>query len=281
MNYHSNARLTLQGRERLAKAVNEEGWTLKKAAAFFRVSEPTAAKWADRYRKEGIEGLQDRSSRPHRSSRRTPSAQEAVVLSLRRLRMPGFQIARQSGLSRPTVSRILQRHGLNKLSSLDPAPAVVRYERKNPGELLHIDIKKLGRIERPSHRVTGDRRDQSRGAGWEYVHVAIDDATRIAYAEILPDEKHGSVEFFLKKALSYFASLGIKVERLMSDNGAAYRSRPIASFLRSKGIRHIFTKPYTPKTNGKAERFIQTSLREWAYAAVYQNSDHRCSHLKP
>jgi len=281
MNYHSNARLTLRSRERLARAVTQEGWTLKKAAAFFSVSEPTASKWVGRYRKEGIEGLQDRSSRPHHSPRRTPSAQEAVVLSMRRLRMPGFQIARQSGLSRPTVSRILQRHGLNKLSALDPAPAVVRYERKNPGELLHIDIKKLGRIQRPSHRVTGDRRDQSRGAGWEYVHVAIDDASRIAYAEILPDEKYGSVEIFLKKALSYFASLGIKVERLMSDNGAAYRSRPIAAFLRSKDIRHIFTKPYTPKTNGKAERFIQTTLREWAYAAVYQNSDHRKAHLNP
>jgi transposase InsO family protein len=158
---------------------------------------------------------------------------------------------------------------------------VVRYERKNPGELLHIDIKKLGRIVRPSHRVTGNRRDQSRGAGWEYVHVAIDDATRVAYAEILPDERYGSVEIFLQKALSYYASLGIKVERLMSDNGAAYRSRPIAAFLRRKGIRHVFTKPYTPKTNGKAERFIQTTLREWAYAAVYQNSDHRSSHLNP
>ena len=281
MNYHSNARLTLQGRERLAKAVNEEGWTLKKAAAFFRVSEPTVAKWASRYRNEGLGGLKDRSSRPHHSPRRTPSAQEAVVLSLRRLRMPGFQIARQSGLSKPTVSRILQRHGLNSLASLDPAPAVVRYERQHPGELLHIDIKKLGRIVRPGHRVTGNPKDHVSGAGWEYVHVAIDDASRIAYAEILPDEKHQSVEIFLKKALSYYASLGIKVERLMSDNGSAYRSRPIALMLQKLGIRHIFTKPYTPKTNGKAERFIQTSLREWAYAAVYQNSDHRQSHLNP
>jgi transposase InsO family protein len=281
MNYHSNARLTLQGRERLAKAVIEEGWTLKKAAAFFRVSEPTVAKWAGRYRNEGLEGLKDRSSRPHHSPRRTPSAQEAVVLSLRRLRMPGFQIARQSGLSKPTVSRILQRHGLNSLTSLDPSPAVVRYEREHPGELLHIDIKKLGRIVRPGHRVTGNPKDHVSGAGWEYVHVAIDDASRIAYAEIMPDEKHQSVEIFLKKALSYSASLGIKVERLMSDNGPAYRSRPIAQMLRKLGIRHIFTKPYTPKTNGKAERFIQTSLREWAYAAVYQNSDHRQSHLNP
>jgi transposase InsO family protein len=195
--------------------------------------------------------------------------------------MPGFQIARQSGLSRSTVSRILRRHGLNKLSALEPKAAVVRYERKNPGELLHIDIKKLGRIEKPGHRVTGNRQSKGRKVGWEYVHVAIDDASRIAYAQILPDERHHSAEIFLRAALGYFASLGIKVERLMSDNGAAYRSKPFAAFLRSKEIRHIFTKPYTPKTNGKAERFIQTSLREWAYAAVYQNSDHRSSHLQP
>jgi transposase InsO family protein len=281
MNYHSNAQLTQLGRERLARAVIEEGWTLKKAAAFFSVSEPTAAKWAGRYRKEGIEGLRDRSSRPYCSPRRTPSAQEAVVLSMRRLRMPGFQIARQSGLSRSTVSRILRRHGINKLSALEPKAAVVRYERKNPGELLHIDIKKLGRIEKPGHRVTGNRQNKGRKVGWEYVHVAIDDASRIAYAQILPDERHQSAEIFLRAALGYFASLAIKVERLMSDNGAAYRSKPFAALLRNKGIRHIFTKPYTPKTNGKAERFIQTSLREWAYAAVYQNSDHRSSHLQP
>ena len=174
--------------------MTEEGWTLKKAAAFFRVSEPTAAKWASRYRNEGMEGLKDRSSRPHHTPRRTPSAQEAVVLSLRRLWMPGFQIARQSGLSKATISRILRRHGLNSLSYLDPAPAVVRYEREHLGELLHIDIKKLGRIVRPGHRITGNPKDHVPGAGWEYVHVAIDDASRIAYAEILPDEKHQSVE---------------------------------------------------------------------------------------
>lgn len=261
MNYHSNARLTLQGRERLAKAVIEEEWRLKKAAAFFSVSEPTACKWAGRYRKEGVEGLQDRSSLPHRSPRKTPNAQEAVVLSMRRLRMPGFQIARQSGLSRSTVSRILRRNGLNKLSALEPKATVVRYERKNPGELLHIDIKKLGRIEKPGHRVTGNRQNKGRKVGWEYVHVAIDDATRIAYAQILPDERHQSVEIFLKKALSYFASLGIKVDHLMSDNGAAYRSRPFAALLHKKGIRHIFTKPYTPETNGKA-RTLYPDLSE-------------------
>ena len=281
MNLHSNARLTLKCRVGLIQAIHENGLTLKRAAARFRVSERTAAKWASRYRLEGLEGLKDRSSRPHHHPRGTPCAQVAVVLSLRRLRMPGFQIAHQSGLSKATVSRILARHGLSKLSALDPAPPVIRYERKNPGELLHIDIKKLGRIMRPGHRVTGNPKDHVPGAGWEYVHVAIDDASRIAYAQILPDERHQSVLTFLHNALTYYASLGIKVERLMSDNGPAYRSAPIAATLRHLGIRHIFTRPYTPRTNGKAERFIQTSLREWAYAAVYSNSAHREDHLRP
>jgi transposase InsO family protein len=195
--------------------------------------------------------------------------------------MPGFQIAHQSGLSKASVSRILSRHGLSKLSALDPAPPVIRYERKNPGELLHIDIKKLGRIIRPGHRVTGDLKDHVPGAGWEFVHVAIDDASRIAYAQILPDERRESVLLFLRNALAYYASLGIKVEALMSDNGPAYRSLLVAKTLRHLGIRHLFTRPYTPRTNGKAERFIQTSLREWAYAAVYSNSAHRENHLRP
>jgi transposase InsO family protein len=265
----------------LVEAVVKEGLTWKRAAARFQVSERTVAKWMARYRREGDEGLKDRSSRPARSSRQTPSAQVAVVLALRRLRLPGFQIARQSGLSRATVSRLLRRHGLAKLSALEPAKPVVRYQRDHPGELIHFDIKKLGRIVRPSHRVTGDRRDRVAGAGWEYVHVAIDDASRIAFAQILPDERKASALTFLHNALAYFASLGIKVQRLMTDNGSAYRSKLFAAALRQLHIRHLFTKPYTPKTNGKAERFIQTSLREWAYAAIYSNSLHRANHLIP
>jgi transposase InsO family protein len=264
----------------MVKAV-EEGLTLKQAAACFKVSWRTAAKWVARYRKEGLQGLQDRSSRPAFSPTQTSNAQVAVVLELRRMRLPGFQIARQSGLSKATVSRILARHGLSKLSALDPAKPIVRYQRQYPGELLHMDIKKLARIVRPSHRVTHDRRDETRGAGYEYVHVAIDDCSRIAFAQILPDETHHSVRRFLYNALHYFASLGIRVRRLMTDNGSAYRSKYIASDLRQLDIRHLFTKPYTPRTNGKAERFIQTSLREWAYAATYQNSAHRADHLKP
>ena len=265
----------------MAHAVVNQGLTWKEAAASFHVSERTVGKWVARYRTEGLPGLQDRSSRPACSPRRTSNAQVAVVLALRRMRLPGFQIARQSGLSKATVSRFLARHGLSKLSALEPAKPVVRYQRQHPGELLHMDIKKLARIERIGHRVTGNPRDHSRGAGYEYVHVAIDDASRIAFAQILPDETTQSVRRFLSNALQHFASLGIKIQRLMTDNGPAYRSRLLACDLHQLHIRHIFTKLYTPKTNGKAERFIQTSLREWAYAAVYQNSAHRQDHLLP
>ncbi len=238
-------------------------------------------KWLARFRAEGAAGLCDRSSRPQRSPRQTPAAQVAVVLALRKLRLPGFQIARQSALSRATVSRILRRHGLARLSALEPALPVVRYQRQHPGELLHFDIKKLGKIVRPSHRVTQDRRDSSRGAGWEFVHVCIDDASRLAFAQIMPDERHQSAVLFLQRALAYFASLGIKAQRLMSDNGSCYRSHHFRSACRRFGLRHLFTRPYTPRTNGKAERFIQTSLREWAYAAIYSHSAHRAAHLQP
>jgi transposase InsO family protein len=281
MNVHSNARLTPRSRALLVKTILEEGLTVKRAAARFTVSERTAAKWLGRFRTEGSKGLMDRSSAPAASPRRTPAAQVAVVLSLRRLRLPGFQIARLTALSKATVSRILATHRLSSLSALDPAPPVVRYQRQHPGELLHFDIKKLGRIVRPSHRVTGNRRDRVAGAGWEYVHIAIDDASRIAFAQILPDERSSSVISFLLNTLAYFASLGIEIQRLMTDNGSAYRSHLFAKALRLRRIRHLFTKPYTPKTNGKAERFIQTSLREWAYAAVYSTSSHRLDHLAP
>ncbi len=264
----------------MVKAVEEE-LILKRAAARFNISWRTVAKWMSRYRKEGLDGLVDRSSRPTNSPRQTSNAQVAVVLSLRRMRLPGFQIAKHSGLSKATVSRILACHGLSKLAALEPAKPVVRYQRQHPGELPHMDIKKLARIVKPNHRVTGDRRDENRGAGYQYVHVAIDDCSRIAFAQILPNETHHSVRCFLYNTLHHFASLGIRVLRLMTDNGAAYRSKYIASDLLQLNIRHIFTKPYTPRTNGKAERFIQASLREWAYAAIYQTSAHRAEHLKP
>lgn len=262
-------------------ALLQEGLSWREAALRFGLSERTVAKWVDRFRREGERGLQDRSSRPASSPRRCSNAQVAVVLELRRLRLPGFQIARHTALSKATVSRILARHGLSRLSALDPSQPVRRYQRQHPGELLHFDIKKLGRIVRPSHRVTGDRRDRVEGAGWEFVHVAIDDASRIAFAQILPDERTQSALCFLHNALAYFSSLGIKTQRLMTDNGSAYRSYAFAAALAQRRIKHLFTKPYTPRTNGKAERFIQTSLREWAYATPYSNSSHRANCLFP
>ncbi len=281
MNVHHNARLTPRGRARVVERVLQQHLPARVVAAEAGLSERTLRKWIARFRAEGAPGLRDRSARPHTSPKQTPLAQVAVVLALRRLRLPGFQIARRSGLSRATVSRLLRRHGLARLSDLEPAPPVVRYQRQHPGELLHFDIKKLGRIVRPSHRVTHDRRDQVRGAGWEFVHVCIDDASRLAFAQIMPDETQHSAVLFLERALAYFASLGIKVQRIMSDNGSCYRSYLFRAATQRHRLRHLFTRPYTPRTNGKAERFIQTSLREWAYAAVYSHSAHRADHLHP
>jgi transposase InsO family protein len=279
MNIHTNARLTPRSREALVLAIINRRLTAKAAAAAFAVSERTVRKWIARFRAEGMAGLDDRSSRPRRSPRQIPPAQIAVVLSLRRLRMPGFQIARQCALSKASVSRILRRHQLHRLALLDPPPPARRYQRAHPGELIHLDIKKLARIERPSHRVTGDRRDLCKGAGWEYVHVAIDDASRIAFARIMPDETKHSAIAFLQSAADYFRALGIEPQAIMSDNGACYVSKLFAQSRQALGLRHLFTRPYTPRTNGKAERFIQTSLREWAYARTYQHSTVRATYL--
>ena len=263
----------------MVEAVLQQRLTARTAARQTGLSERTVRKWIARYRREGAAGLCDRSSRPQRSPRQTPPAQVAVVLALRRLRLPGFQIARQTGLSKATVSRLLRRHQLHRLALLEPPPPVCRYERAHPGELIHLDIKKLARIERPSHRVTGNRRDLVKGAGWEYVHVAIDDASRIAFARIMPDEGQHSAIGFLHAALAYFRSLGIQSKAIMSDNGSCYISKLFAQNRQALGLRHLFTRPYTPQTNGKAERFIQTSLREWAYARTYQHSTLRAAHL--
>ena len=282
MNIHSNARLTPRSRASLVCAVQDKKLTLRTAAAVFRVSETTARKWVKRFREAGRAGLRDRSSRPRRSPRQTPAAQLAVVLSLRTEHyLPAFQIARTTGLSKATVSRLLHRHGLHRLRTLVPPPPVVRYQREHPGELIHLDIKKLGRFARPGARMTGNPRDYTPSAGYEFVHVAIDDATRLAFAQIFPDESTQSALAFLEAALAYFRSLGIQAQRLMSDNGGCYRSRSFASACRAHALRHLFTRPYTPRTNGKAERFIQTSLREWAYARTYPNSSIRAAHLQP
>jgi transposase InsO family protein len=281
MDYHQHARLTVFSREQMAKQVVEQGLTLKQAAACFNVSAKTAAKWVRRYREAGVAGLRDRSSRPRRFRMPTEPPAIALVEALRRQRWTGHRIAQHSGLSRATVSRILRRLKLSRMRDLEPKPAVQRYEHAQAGDLLHLDIKKLGRIVRPSHRVTGDRRDSVAGAGWEYVHVAIDDHSRIAFSAIYPDEKQASVLDFLRAALAYYARFGIQFKALLTDNGPAYRSRQFAQACHALGLKHRFTRPYTPRTNGKAERFIQTALREWAYARTYQNSNERSQELRP
>ena len=241
----------------------------------------TAKKWIARFEAEGRAGLEDRSSRPHRL--RAPTALQTVerIVALRRERLPGKQIAAETGVSRSTVSRILRAARLSRAKDLDPAAPVVRYERKTPGEMIHIDIKKLGRFEKPGHRVTGDRTGQSngRGVGWEYVHVCIDDHSRVAFSQIHPDETAQSAVPHLKAAVAYYASLGVTVRRVMTDNGACYTSHAFRDACAELGLKHIRTRPYTPKTNGKAERFIQTSLREWAYAQLYDSSDQRADEL--
>ena len=281
MNVHKNARLTFHSRAEMVRRVLEEGQTPKAVATAFGVCGKTVRKWLDRYQDEGPDGLYDRPSRPNRLYRPTPEAVCRRIVALRRERRTGAQIAAETGVSPATVSRILKRHGLNRLKDLEPAEPVRRYQRERPGELIHIDIKKLGRFERPGHRVTGDRTGQSnsRGVGWEYVHVCIDDRSRVAFSQILPDERKGSAVAFLKTAVAYYESLGISVERVMTDNGSCYISKDFAKACQKLGLRHIRTRPYTPKTNGKAERFIQTALREWAYAKAYPNSDQRAQEL--
>ncbi|MGH6891250.1 MAG: IS481 family transposase, partial [Dongiaceae bacterium] len=255
--------------------------TPKAVATAFGVCERTVCKWVERFQTEGPAGLLDRSSRPRRLYRPTPATLVLRIAELRRERLPGKAIAVAVGVSTATVSRVLKRLGLNKLSALEPAEPVRRYEREHPGELIHIDIKKLGKFNKIGHRITGDRRGQSnnRGIGWEFVHVCIDDASRIAFSRVMKDEKKGSATTFLKAAVAYYASLGVTVQRVMTDNGSCYKSRAFAHACKRLRLRHIRTKPYTPKTNGKAERFIQTSLREWAYARAYETSEQRAEDL--
>ena len=273
MNVHKNARLTPKGRELLIARL-ERGERPQDVASAMGVSASTVYKWRCRYRQEGLGGLRDRSSRPNASPTRTPGAIEARVVALRKERRIYHGIAAEAGVSRSTVGRILTRHGLNRWRDLEPAEPVRRYERAKPGEMIHIDIKKLGRFNKIGHRITGDRHGQSnsRGVGWEFVHVCIDDHSRLGFAEIRADEKKES-------AVAWYASLGITVERLMTDNGSCYRSKTFKRACAALSVRHIFTKPYTPRTNGKAERFIQSSLREWAYARAYETSDHRATEL--
>jgi transposase InsO family protein len=285
MNIHKNARLTLIGREQMVRAVVESGLGQAAAARQFHTTAKTVSKWVNRFQEEGVEGLRDRSSRPLSSPDQTPVATCAAVEALRRQRRTGKHIAAEVGVSPATVSRILKRLGLNKLSALEPAEPIRRYEREHPGELIHIDIKKLGRIDGIGHRITGDRTGQSnrrargKGLGWEYVHVCVDDASRVAFVQVMPSEKKECSVAFLKNAVAYYESLGVKVERVMTDNGSCYKAFDFRDACRDFGLRHMRTKPYTPRTNGKAERFIQTALREWAYAKAYTHSDHRTAEL--
>lgn len=279
MNVHKNARLTPWGRERLARAVLS-GQTPEAAARAAGVCPRTARKWVARLEAEGIEGLKDRSSRPHRLHRPTAMAVIERIETLRRQRWTGKQIAAELRVSPATVSRILRRLGLNRIAALEPAEPIRRYEREHPGELIHIDIKKLGRFDKIGHRITGDRQaGRSRAVGWEFVHVSIDDASRIGFSQILPDEKKESAVAFLRAAVAYYLSLGVTVARVMTDNGSCYRSKAFRRACRELGLKHVRTRPYTPKTNGKAERFIQTALREWAYAQAYPSSTRRAQEL--
>ena len=280
MDIHKNARLTPLGREHMVGLVLS-GQTPKAVGEAVGVCPRTVGKWVKRYNSEGLAGLQDRSSRPHRVRQPTPQPVIERIESLRRQRMPANEIAAQLGVSPATVSRVLSRLGLNRLSALEPAEPPRRYEREQPGEMIHIDIKKLGKFDQVGHRITGDRKGQSnsRGVGWEFVHVCIDDASRVAFSRIMKSERKACAVAFLKAAVAYYKSLGVTILRVMTDNGSCYRSRAFAKACRQLGIKHVRTKPYTPRTNGKAERFIQTCLREWAYARAYLDSAHRAHEL--
>jgi transposase InsO family protein len=280
MNLHKHARLTPRGRALLVRRIHH-GLRVEEAAQAAGVSVRTAYKWLRRFREEGEAGLMDRSSRPQHCPHATPDALVEQVIEQRRARHTYRQIAIQLGLAISTVARRLRRVGLNRLAELEPAPPVVRYQYPSPGDLLHLDIKKLGRFRKPGHRVTGDRQQSSSGAGWEYVHVAIDDASRIAFSSLHPDERGRSACQALMQALRYYRNLGIHFTRIMTDNGSCYLSRKFRRLVKRLGLRHLRTKPYTPRTNGKAERFIQTSLREWAYARSYESSAQRAKHLMP
>ncbi|MGY3238271.1 transposase InsO family protein [Bradyrhizobium sp. USDA 4472] len=281
MNVHKNAPLTPKGREAMVRSVVEGGLSQAGAADLFNTTPKTVAKWVKRFRENGVAGLLDRSSRPHSSPSQTLPATCTAIEALRRQRHTGQQIAIEVKVSPATVSRVLRRLGLNRIRDLEPAEPERRYERESPGEIIHIDIKKLGRFERVGHRITGDSSgpNRSRGVGWEFVHVCIDDHSRVAFSEIKPDETVDSAVSFLKAAVAYYGGLGVTVTRVMTDNGGCYRSHAFGEACRDLGIKHIRTKPYTPRTNGKAERFIQTALREWAYAKAYPTSNRRAQEL--
>ena len=279
MDYHHHARLTVVRREELAKRVLEGGLSLKEAEAEFKLSRQSAAKWVKRYREQGVAGLRDRSSCPHRSPRSTSRERIMEIERLRRERWTGMRIAQQLGLSPATVSRVLRRLKLNRIRDIEPRLPANRYEHAAPGDLLHFDIKRLVRIQRPSHRVTGNRKDSVKGIGAEFLHVAIDDHSRIAFTAMYPDQKETSASHFLAAATAWFERFGISTRRILTDNGACYTARRFRQLCQQLGLTHRRTRPYTPRTNGKAERFIKTAINEWAYAHTFQNSAERTASL--
>jgi len=276
MDVHQNARLTVACRELLVQRV-QAGRPKIQVARELGVSSRTVNKWLGRFQSHGVEGLRDRRSRPHNSPMATDAVLRTAVVALRRQRLTLVAIAAQLGLSRATVARIAKAAGLSRLSKLDPPPVYRRYERAEAGELLHLDVKKLGRIVKVGHRITGDRTGHRSGGdkGWEYLHVAIDDASRVAYAQLLPEEDAECTVTFLRAAVAYYAGLGVRIKGVYTDNAKVYRGRDFAQACAQMALSHHYTRPYTPRTNGKAERFIQTCLREWAYARAYHRSHQR------
>jgi len=281
MDIHQNARLTLRSREALAMYVIQEGFTRKAAAAAFRVSAKTVAKWVGRFQIEGRAGLGDRSSRPHRSPRRVAETVQQRVVELRRERKAAFWIARQTGLSTATVSRILRRARLSRWRDLNPRPPVVRYEHPHPGDLLHLDIKGMTRFAEVDRRGDGRLRGKRKHPGFCALHIAIDDHSRYAFTRMLPDQKAETTIGFLQQARAFFAERNVAVRALLTDNGSAYRSHRFRAACAEMQLKHRRTRPYTPRTNGKAERFIQTALREWAYAEHWESSEQRDAQLQP
>jgi transposase InsO family protein len=281
MKLHRNARTTPKARALIVQRVDDEGWSVEETAEAFGVSTRTVHKWRRRYRVEGLPGLFDRSAAPRRIPHRTSATREARIVALRAQRWAGWQIARRRRLARATVGAELRRQGLGRLPPATPAAPVRRYERARAGELLHLDIKTLGRIGRIGHRIHGNPRTRVRGIGWEHVHVCVDDASRVAYVEVLPTLTHPDAVGFLERAVTWFARHGVRSERVLTDNGSAYRSRAFADTCTRLGVAHKWTRPYRPRTNGKAERFIQTLLREWAYRRPYATSARRRRALAP
>jgi transposase InsO family protein len=275
MNIHKNARLTLARRIEVVGTIVNQGLTRAAAASMAGVCEATVRKWLGRYLAEGEAGLNDRSSRPKHSPRTIKAETALAIVELRRRRLTHARIAASLAVSQSTVGRVLRRAGLSRWCDLEPSEPVVRYEHDNPGDLVHIDTKKLGRIERLGHRITGNRRDTAGSAGWEFLFVAIDDHSRVSFTDLYPDERKPSAIQFLQNTVAYYRSLGVRVQRILTDNGSAFRSKAFKEACAALNLKHRFTRAYRPQTNGKAERFIQSALREWAYGIAYNHSSER------